>query len=77
MNDKAYEKRFSEHPMLWIICGAGFVSIHIFIYLRIVAAAGEGIISFVWLAWSIVMMLVLYLSIPSIIAGIIILSRNK
>ena len=62
MNDKAYEKRFSEHPMLWIICGAGFVSIHIFIYLRIVAAAGEGIISFVWLAWSIVMMLVLYLS---------------
>ena len=62
MNDKAYEKRFSEHPILWIICGAGLICIHIFIYLRIAAAAGEGLISFVWLAWSIVMMLILYLS---------------
>ncbi len=62
MNDRTYGKRFSEHPLLWIISGAAMILIHLFIYLRITEAAGEGMLSFVWLIWSILMMFILYLS---------------
>ena len=62
MNDRAYEKRFSEHPILWAISGAAVIFMHIFIYARIAAAAGGKMISLAWLIWSILMMLVLYVS---------------
>ena len=62
MNDRAYEKRFSEHPILWVISGAAVIFMHIFIYARIAAAAGGKMISLAWLIWSILMMLVLYVS---------------
>ena len=62
MNDKAYEKRFSEHPVLWVICGAAVLFIHIFIFFRIAEAAGEGLLSFAWLALSIFMMFLLFVS---------------
>ncbi|MDD4160235.1 MAG: metallophosphoesterase [Synergistaceae bacterium] len=62
MNDRAYEKRFSEHPLLWVICGAAAIFIHLFIFFRITEAAGEGLLSFVWLILSIFMMLLLFVS---------------
>ena len=62
MNDKAYEKRFSEHPVLWVICGAAVLFIHIFIFFRIAEAAGAGLLSFAWLALSIFMMFLLFVS---------------
>ena len=62
MNDKAYEKRFSEHPALWVILGAAALFIHIFIFFRIADAAGQGLLSFAWLAVSIFMMFLLFVS---------------
>jgi len=62
MNDRVYEKRFSEHPVLWVILGAALIFVHIFIYARIAAAAEGRMISLAWLIWSILMMLVLYVS---------------
>ena len=62
MNDKAYEKRFSEHPVLWVICGAAVLFIHIFIFFRIASAAGAGLLSFAWLIMSIFMMFLLFVS---------------
>ena len=62
MNDKAYEKRFSEHPVLWVICGAAVLFIHIFMFFRIASAAGSGLLSFAWLIMSIFMMFLLFVS---------------
>ena len=62
MNDKAYEKRFSEHPALWVILGAAALFIHIFIFFRIADAAGQGLLSFAWLVLSIFMMFLLFVS---------------
>lgn len=62
MNDKAYEKRFSEHPVLWVICGAGVLFIHIFLFFRIAETAGVGLLSFAWLTLSIFMMFLLFVS---------------
>jgi predicted MPP superfamily phosphohydrolase len=62
MNDKAYEKRFSEHPALWVICSAAVLFIHIFIFYRIADAAGKGLLSFAWLALSFIMMFLLFVS---------------
>ena len=62
MNDKTYEKRFSEHPVLWVICGSAVLFIHIFIFFRIAEVAGEGLLSFAWLALSIFMMFLLFVS---------------
>jgi hypothetical protein len=62
MNDKAYEKRFSEHSVIWVIFGAGVLSIHFFIFFKIAEAAGEGLLSFAWLALSAFMMCLLFVS---------------
>ncbi len=62
MNDKAYEKRFSEHPAIWVIFGSAVLFIHIFIFFKIAEAAGEGLLSFVWLALSTFMMFLLFVS---------------
>ena len=62
MNDKAYEKRFSEHPALWVICSAAVLFIHIFIFYRIADAAGKGMLSFAWPALSLIMMFLLFVS---------------
>ncbi len=62
MKDRAYEKRFSEHPILWIICGSAVLFIHIFLFFRLALAFGEGILSFIWLALSFFMMFLLFIS---------------
>ncbi len=55
MKDKTYEKRFSEHYEFWVVCGFVILVMHIFIYSRIIAAFGMGILSMLWLCWSILM----------------------
>jgi len=62
MNDKAYEKRFSDHPLIWVIFGSAVLFIHIFIFLKIAEAAVDGLLSFVWLALSTFMMFLLFVS---------------
>ncbi len=62
MNDKAYEKRFSEHPLIWVIFGSAVLFIHIFIFFKIAEAAVDGLLSFVWLALSTFMMFLLFVS---------------
>ncbi|MDY9921357.1 MAG: metallophosphoesterase [Synergistota bacterium] len=62
MNDKAYEKRFSEHPAIWVIFGAGVLFMHIFIFFKIAETTGEGLLSFAWLALSTFMMFLLFVS---------------
>lgn len=62
MKNKAYEKRFSEHPALWVILGAAVLFIHFFIFFRIADAAGQGLLSFGWLAISLFMMFLLFVS---------------
>ncbi|MCE5201506.1 MAG: metallophosphoesterase [Synergistaceae bacterium] len=62
MNNKTYEKRFSEHYGFWLIWGLTLLAIHLFIYLRIRTAIGVGLRSFIWLSFSIVMMGVQLLS---------------
>lgn len=62
MNDKAYEKRFSDHPLIWVIFGSAVLFIHIFIFFKIAEAAVDGLLSFVWLALSTFMMFLLFVS---------------
>ena len=62
MNDKAYEKRFSDHPLIWVIFGSAVLFIHIFIFFKIAEAAVDGLLSFVWLALSTFMMFLLCVS---------------
>jgi len=62
MNDKAYEKRFSDHPLIWVIFGSAVLFIHIFIFLKIAEATVDGLLSFVWLALSTFMMFLLFVS---------------
>ncbi|MFA7207895.1 MAG: metallophosphoesterase [Synergistaceae bacterium] len=62
MNDKAYEKRFSDHPLIWVIFGSAVLFIHIFIFFKISEAAVDGLLSFVWLALSTFMMFLLFVS---------------
>ena len=62
MNDKAYEKRFSDHPLIWVIFGSAVLFIHIFIFFKIAEAAVDGLLSFVWLALSTFMMFILFVS---------------
>lgn len=62
MKNRAYEKRFSEHPALWVICGVALLFIHISILLRIYEVAGVGLLSFAWLVVSIFMMFPLLIS---------------
>lgn len=62
MNDRTYEKRFSEHPVLWVIFGSAVFFMHIYLFVRLREAAGSGVLSLGWLALSFFMMYLLFLS---------------
>ncbi|NLV81789.1 MAG: metallophosphoesterase [Synergistaceae bacterium] len=51
MQNKTFEKRFSERNAFWIV-GVFFVfSLHIFLYFKIRAIFGEAIITSLWMFW--------------------------
>ena len=62
MTDKTYEKRFSDHPAFWVVCGGISIAIHVFIYFKIRNVVGPGWGSSLWLGWSFAMMEILFIT---------------
>ena len=49
MNDRVFERRFSEHPAFWAACAAIVTVIYIYIFLTINEAQPEGTAGVIWL----------------------------
>jgi predicted MPP superfamily phosphohydrolase len=53
MNKSAYEKRFSERAIFWVIYTAVLLGMHVYFYFRILEASGGKSLSLLWLVWSV------------------------
>ena len=49
MNDRVFERRFSEHPAFWAACAAIVTVIYIYIFFTINEAQPEGTAGVIWL----------------------------
>jgi predicted MPP superfamily phosphohydrolase len=58
----AYTKRFSERWMLWVLCAAAFIAMIVSIYLKIVRAAGSGVLSIFWIVVNFAMMAMIFVA---------------
>lgn len=61
MNDRPYQKRFSEQYGFWFVWGLTLSAIHLFIYLRLRIAFDRWAPSLAWLSFSLFMMCVQFL----------------
>ncbi|MEG1641908.1 MAG: metallophosphoesterase [Synergistaceae bacterium] len=62
MEDKTYEKRFSEHNIFWYIYTALIILIHLFLYLQIKKTLGPSITTYLWIPFSLFMTLLSYIT---------------
>lgn len=61
MTDRAYEKRFSERWIFWVLCGLAFIYMEYFIFVQI-GRTGAAILRFVWIAVNVVLLSLLVVS---------------
>ncbi|MDO5115343.1 MAG: metallophosphoesterase [Synergistaceae bacterium] len=62
MNDKVFERRFSEHPLFWAVSAAIILYVYIYIFMRLRAEWSDGRVPVIWLLLCFAMTGLSYLS---------------